>query len=141
MGDAESVVQCASVTVRRHTYKGAHAMSSAETLFYRCIPRFITHNRDLPHQARYLFVIIAQEIDLDTGKAQITIGYLADVSGLSVRTILRYVPMLEAKGYIRVERAPKGSKITNIYEIVGIAALIVILNSKLYRASISRRRR
>lgn len=116
-------------------------MSFAENLSYRCIPRFITHDHNLPHQARYLFVILAQEIDLDTGKLQTTYDYLAEISGMSISTILRNLPLLEAKGYIRVNRARKGSKIPNTYEIGGIARLIVVINTKLCKDENLRRRK
>jgi hypothetical protein len=105
-------------------------MSTAETLYYRCIPRLVTHDRDLPRDARYLFVMIAEEAHLDTGRVQMTTEYLADISDMSISTVLRNLPLLEAKGYLRVIRARKGSKIANIYEIIGAAAEVVIRKGK-----------
>jgi hypothetical protein len=105
-------------------------MSAAETVYFRCIPDLVSYDRNLPFQARYLFVMIAHEVHLDTGRVQITTEHLADVSGVSVSTVLRYVPILEEHGYIRVTRAPKGSKIPNIYEIIGTAAEIVVRKGK-----------
>src|SRR5688572_1343267 len=105
-------------------------MSTAETIYFRCIPDLVSYDRDLPYPAPHLFVMIAHEAYLDTGKAQVTVEHLADVSGMSVRSVLRYTPLLEEKGYIRVHRAPKGSKIPNIYEITGVVSKIVVRGGK-----------
>jgi hypothetical protein len=105
-------------------------MSTAETLFFRCIPRLVTHDLDLHPYSRLLFVMIAEEAYLDTGIVQMTIEYLAKISGMSVKTVMRYLPPLEAKGYLRVTRALKGSKIPNIYQIIGAAAEVVVRKGK-----------
>jgi hypothetical protein len=110
--------------------QGALAMSTAVPVFYRCIPRFVTHDLDLHPYARLLFVLIAEETYLDTGRVQMTIDYLAKISGLSERTVLRYLPQLEEKGYVQILRAPLGSKIPNTYQLIGLAAEIVIRKSR-----------
>jgi hypothetical protein len=99
-------------------------------MFYRCIPEFVTLDPDLHPFASHLFACIAHKAYLDTGRVQMSIDYLAQISRLSERTILRYLPELEAKGYLKIHRAPKGSKIPNIYEITGLAAEVVIRKSK-----------
>ena len=43
-----------------------------------------------------------------------------------MRSVIRYVRKLEDKGYVRVERAARGSKIPNVYHLAGEAARIVL---------------
>jgi hypothetical protein len=105
-------------------------MSTAETLYYRCIPEFVLLDTELHPYARLLFGIIAVKAHLDTGIVQMTTDHLAELSGLSSRTVLRYLPQLEAKGLIQVARAPRGSKIPNVYEIIGAAAEVVVRKGK-----------
>jgi hypothetical protein len=80
MEGEQSVVQRASVTVRRHTYlQGVFAMSTV-TLFYRCIPELVLLDIELPPYSRLLFGIIAMKAHLDTGIVQMTTEYLSQSS-------------------------------------------------------------
>ena len=54
-----------------------------------------------------------------------TVEHIAQKSGLSPSSILRYLPALEARGYISVERAGKGTKIPNVYHLAGEAARMI----------------
>ena len=105
-------------------------MSTAETLYYRCIPEFVTLDPDLHPFSSHLFTCIAHKAYLNNGRVQMTIEYLAAISRLSVKSVLRYLLPLEEKGYIRVTREPRGSKIPNTYEIIGTAAEVVVRNGK-----------
>ena len=97
--------------------------------FYRRIPEFITFDNDLHYAARHLFTVIAQSVNLHTNRIQMTIEHIAQKSGLSPSSILRYLPSLEAKGLISVERAGKGTKIPNIYHLAGEAARMILVLS------------
>ena len=105
-------------------------MSTAETLYYRCIPEFVTLDPDLHPFSSHLFTCIAHKAYLNNGMVQMTMEHLAEISRLSLKSVMRYLPPLEEKGYLRISRAPKGSKIPNIYEIVGQAAEVVVRKSK-----------
>ena len=83
-------------------------MSTAEMLYYRCIPEFVTLDPDLHPFSSHLFTCIAHKAYLNNGRVQMTMEYLAAISRLSLKTVQRYLPQLEEKGYIRVERAPQG---------------------------------
>ena len=94
--------------------------------YYRRIPQFVIEDRDLPPLARYLFVVIAQAVNLNSNDVQMTIEELADKAGISARQVIRLGKKLEDKGYVRVERAARGSKIPNVYHLAGEAARIVL---------------
>ena len=93
--------------------------------YYRRTPEFITFDRDLHPFARLLFVVIAQSVNLYSNRIQMTVEHIAQKSELSPSSILRYLPALEAKGYISVERAGKGKKIPNVYHLAGEAARMI----------------
>ena len=74
-------------------------------------------NLDLSKTAKFVFLAI-EGIIRKTGKNQFSQAKIAEVTGLARETVSRYVPELEAAGYLRVERAPKNSKICNIYHVI-----------------------
>lgn len=94
--------------------------------YFRCIPQFVTEDRELYFVARHLFTVIAQAVNLNTNRVQMTIEELAERAGISVRSVIRYTSELEKKGHIRVERAARGSKIPNVYHLAGDAGRIVL---------------
>jgi len=116
-------------------------MPTAKTPFFRCIPEFVSLDEDLHPYSRLLFVVIAHKVRLYDNSVQISTEELAKIAGLSVGTVLRYLPPLEAKRYIEVERGAKGSKIPNIYHIGEETFQIVVANSKFYEDANLRRRK
>ena len=99
---------------------------SSISSFYRRTPEFIIDDPDLHHLAKYLFIVVAQSVNLHTNRVQMTIEQLAKRAGYSISTVLRLLPTLEAKGLITVERAGKGTKIPNIYHLAGEAARMIL---------------
>ena len=49
--------------------------------YWRRIPQFVTEDRDLPPLARYLFVVIAQAVNVNSNRVQMTFEQLADKTG------------------------------------------------------------
>lgn len=92
----------------------------------RTIPLSITYRTKMPFQSRWLYHVLAGVIDLDTNSGQITYNALAQLSGMSYRSIIRYVKVLEQGGLITVERAVRGSKIPNIYHLAGKTARVTL---------------
>ena len=76
----------------------------------------VTYDSALSAYAKLLFYTLERLVGGD-GCVQATVDYLAQLMGTSARTVMRYTPVLEKAGYITVVRAPRNSKIPNIYRL------------------------
>ena len=70
--------------------------------------------KHLSSQSRLIHLML-QQCAVDGEVIGLSIKELADLTGLSEPTIYRHLPPLEEAGLIRVERAPKNSRIPNNY--------------------------
>jgi len=95
-------------------------------MIFRSHAETIALNTDLSRDARFLHYILTYAINIDTNSGQITHEQLAEKASMCVRTVIRNIVVLEQAGLITVDRAPKGSKIPNIYHLAGEEAQITL---------------
>lgn len=93
---------------------------------YRIIPFSITFNERLSCTELRVYNIIAGVINIDTNRGQISHEGIAQLANISARSVIRAVKVLESMELITVERAPKGTKIPNIYHLTGESASVTL---------------
>ena len=81
---------------------------------HQILPRVLTS--DLPGMTRLIYFTVRELVD-ESGVLQCSQDFIAKVAGVSRRTVIRHVEILEAAGHLIVHRAPRNSHVCNVYTL------------------------
>ena len=81
---------------------------------HQILPQVLTS--DLPGMTRLIYLTVRELVD-ESGVLQCSQDFIAKVAGVSRRTVIRHVEILEAAGHLIVHRAPRNSRVCNVYTL------------------------
>lgn len=106
--------------------------------FFHCTPEPVARaGKKLSPEARSLYIMLASYIPRRTNRWQATLDDIVEKVGFPRKRVLSATQELEMHNFIKVDRAPRGSHVSNVYHLWGETARTVLGWCPMERAGVA----